>query len=146
MDFDTYRPIISGVIGGILSTILCSYWAKFLPRRYSGKSVKQLVQENKRKIQFANYLFISCLLVNIGVYKFGLFGVHDWRGFGLFFGLAFFSPLVWLYLSSCAQGPARVTEAFVAYAVSQKTPIWLLYALMVAGSVLCFTSLAALVA
>ena len=144
MNLAEHSPLISGTIGGILAALLSVYWSKSLPRSYNGKSDKQLIKENKFKVWVANILFIGCLIGGVAVYQLDYFNNHDWRGFGLFFGLAFFLPFFWLYLSSWSQGASKIGEAFMAFALTEKMPLNLLYALMVAGTILFMSAIGAI--
>lgn len=141
MDFDTIRPIISGLVGGAIATYLCSKWAKDLPRSLGCKDQETLLRENKIAILAANTVFMASLIAAVAAYQLGYFHDNDWRGFGLFGGFAFFSPLLCLAGFSFTKTDVTITEAVSAYSINQKTPTWLLFSLFIAGAGLFFASI-----
>lgn len=140
MDFDTIRPIISGLIGGAIATYFCTKWSKDLPVKYNGKSQEVLLKENRFAIKIANTIFLISLFAGVLVYQIGLFKNNDWRGFGLCFGFALFAPLVCLIAFSFSRGSSRMAEAMLAYSINQKMPVKLLMALLILGTILFFVT------
>lgn len=104
MEFDSIRPILSGLVGGVIATWLTSKWLRSLPSHYRSKSREELVKNHRVAIAFGNGLFLAGLVVGIALYKVGGFANTDWRPFGLGFGLASVLPLLaiaFVSLASC---------------------------------------------
>ena len=58
MEFESYRPVITGLIGGLIAMWLTSRWAKTLPQRFAGKANDQLLREHRWTVRLANALFL----------------------------------------------------------------------------------------
>jgi hypothetical protein len=141
MEFESIRPIISGLIGGGISVWLIRRLAKSVPEICGVKGANELVQENKSKILVSNVLFFAALVGGIALYHFGYFERNDWRGLLLVFGVATVAPALFLFLASVAGGAQHVKEVYAAYAVAQRIPLAVLYAGFAVGSVCLFVAL-----
>ena len=144
MEFETIRPIFSGLIGGALAIWIGHAWSKWVPAECERKSAAVLVKENKVGIFVANTLFFVGIMCGVLIYKLGYFVSNDWRGFGLAFGFATTAPVAWLYAYSVISGRAK-KEVYVAYAISQKTPTMVFYGIIVLGVICFFAAIASLV-
>lgn len=143
MEFDSIRPAVSGVIGGIIATWLTSRWARNLPSYYQGWSRACLLRRHRPAIWTANALFFIGLCFGIALYPLGGFENTDWRPLLLGFGLASVLPLLALAIVSLLSG-RNVKEAYVAFALGQGSPLWATYGMLGAGAVAFFFALASL--
>jgi hypothetical protein len=145
MDFESIRPLISGLIGGVIGVWLLRKLAKGVPEICGIKTADELVQENKSKILVSNMLFFGALASGVLLYHLGIFGRNDWRGLALSFGLATVAPVLFLFLASMKGGRQRVKEAYVAYAVAQRVPIAVLYGGFALGAICLSVALGSMV-
>jgi hypothetical protein len=145
MDFESIRPLISGLIGGVISIWLLRKVAKSVPEACGTKGADELVQENRHKILVSNVLFFASLVGGIALYHFGYFERNDWRGLLLVFGFATIAPVLFLFFSSIGGGSQRVKEAYVAYAIAQRVPLGVLYGGFALGSVCLFVALGSMI-
>ena len=129
-DLASLRPVLSGVVGGILAAIFCKLLARWVPQICNGKRADTLIRENRVAILVANLTFLSGLLVGIGIYKVGIMPSSDWRGLALGVGGGCMLGLVVLPLQSLA-AKRSPKEAYVAYAISQGAPVLLVYGILV---------------
>ena len=137
MDFEFFRPVLSGLIGGILAIIFCGALSRWVPRICDDKSATTLIRQNRIAIWVANTLFFGGLVAGIAVYQLGFLPSTDWRGLALGSGGGSLAALAVLPLQAILKGHSP-KEAYVAYAIAQKTPIVLVYGILV----LCATSFA----
>jgi len=143
MEFDSIRPVISGVVGGLIATWLASRLARNLPATYNGRSRQQLLQKHRPAIWTANALFFVGLCSGLSLYMTGRFANTDWRPCLLGFGLASVLPLLAIGAVSFASG-RRLKEAYVAYALGQGSPLWATYGILGAGVVAFVIAVASL--
>lgn len=132
MDPITTSAIISGIIGGLLATGLCLLLQRWVPQVCNGKRAAMLVDENRGTIRLANVVFFAGFPASIYIYHSGLLDNSDWRGFALGAGGGSILALASLILVPLAAG-RRPGEALVAYAISQRTPTVVLYAILTAA-------------
>lgn len=125
-------PVISGIVGSILASIICGFWLKKYPIKASKKQKKYLKKRYSRNIKLANALTIGPLILAISVFQFGLVADNDWRYGMLMIGAAFGLPLIAL-LAPPKNGVSNFNEALMALAIKQKSPASLLLFLMVLG-------------
>ena len=144
MEFDSIRPVISGVIGGMIAAWLTSRWAYGLPTQYGKKSRETLCQQHRLAIRVANVLFFVGLCIGIALFPLGRFADADWRPFLLGFGLASVLPLAAIGVISLLSG-RDIKEAYVAFAWGQGTPLWTTYGILGAGVVAFVFAVAAFV-
>ena len=137
---DSWGPALSGAIGGTLATWLCASWAKWVPKVCNRKRSETLLRQNRAAIWTSNIVIFAGLIAAIFLYAPGYFPENDWRGFGLGAGFAFTAPLL-ILPTFAILGRRDPREAFVAFAISQKTPLIALYALLITGAGLFFWSL-----
>jgi len=133
MEADVLRPVLSGLAGVAISAWLLRKLSKWVPLASNGKSAEALVSENRTRIYAANTLFFLGIIGALFAYQRGYLPRNDWRPAALGFGSGCVAPVLFLFLSTVSGGSRRVQEAFVAYAISQKTPPLLLYSLMSLG-------------
>ena len=134
MEFDAIRPVISGVIGGIIATWLTSRWARTLPTSYNSKSRKTLAKQHRPAIWVANILFFAGLCFGVALYRIGGFADTDYRPMLWGFGLASVLPLLALAAVSLVCGRST-KEAYIAFALGQGSPLWATYGILGAGVV-----------
>jgi hypothetical protein len=134
MDFESVRPVLSGVAGGIIATWLTSRWSRRLPPRHNGRSRDALVRQHRPAIWTANALFFIGLVFGVGLYRMGGFDSADWRPVGLGFGLASIFALLAIFAVSIFSG-RDPREAYVAFSFGQGMPLWATYGVLGAGSV-----------
>jgi hypothetical protein len=143
MEFESIRPVLSGVAGGIIATWLTSRWSRRLPSRHNGKSRDLLLRRHRPAIWTANALFFLGLVFGVALYRIGGFDSTDWRPLGLGFGLASVLPLLAIFVVSILSGRSP-REAYVAFSFGQGMPLWATYGLLGAGSVALVFVLASL--
>ena len=73
MEFESIRPVLSGVAGGIIATWLTSRWARRLPSTHNGKSRHALLRQHRPAIWTANTLFFLGLFLGVALYRIGGF-------------------------------------------------------------------------
>lgn len=134
MEFESIRPVLSGVAGGIIATWLTSRWSRRLPSRHNGKSRDALLRQNRPAIWTANTLFFLGLIFGVALYRIGGFDNTDWRPLGLGFGLASVLPLLAIFIVSILSG-RDPRAGYVAFSFGQGMPLWATYGLLGAGSV-----------
>jgi hypothetical protein len=130
MEFESTRPIISGFLGGLVAIIFCAALARWVPGICNGKDAETLIRENRIGIWIANLLLFFGVLAGIGIYMFGVLLNDDWRGLALGAGGGSIAALAALPVIALVTGNSP-KEAYVAFAISQKTPVSLLYGLLV---------------
>ena len=143
MDSSSINPAISGVIGGIIATWLTTYWSRRLPTSLNSKPRDLLLKQHRAAIWTANALFLAGLFFGVALYPIGNFANTDHRPLLWGFGLASVLPLVALSLIS-ALSRRSVTEAYVAFAWGQGSPLWATYGILGAGVVAFGFALASL--
>lgn len=143
MEFDTIRPVLSGLVGGAIATWLTARWARKLPSTYNAKSRDTLLRQHRLSTWVANALFIAGILFAIALYPLGGYAQSDpvpmlWGS-----GLACVLPLLALGLIPLVTG-RNVKEAYIAFSWAQDTPLWLTYTVLGAGVVAFGFALASL--
>ena len=144
MEFESLRPVLSGVVGGIIAIVLCSAWTKWIPRVCNYKRAETLLRQNRVAIWTVNTLFFAGIFFALWLYQAGHLARTDWRGIGLGFGIGCASVFLVLPIFALA-GRRDPKEAFVAYAIAQRAPMVVLYSLFVAGVIGLAASVASLV-
>jgi len=144
MDFASIRPILSGIVGGLIAAWLLRKVSGWVPETCGDRPIKEVLYQNRWKVRIANVVGLACLIGAVALYKYGVFSSNDWRGLGLGFGAACLLPTLVLVGASLPGGARAVREALVAYAVGQDTPPVLLNAIMAVGIVIFFVSLGSL--
>lgn len=132
MDFSEYRPILSGLLGGLVATLVCAAWAKWLPKARNGKSPESLQLQHRLAVNIANATFLAGIGLALGMYAWGNYQSNDWRPIALGAGLACTAPLIVLPLVAWARR-CSAAEAYVAFALNQKTPTFVLYPVLALG-------------
>jgi hypothetical protein len=139
MDFDTIRPVISGLIGATIAGWLAVKWAGRLPHAKSSSKQSSIVDKQRTILRCANIGAGLGIGAGLVLYFGGFLDRHDWRGLGLAAGLMALLPLVVIVVGNLRGGMDSIKNGLLAYAIAQKTPVVLLFplmALMVAGGVL----------
>src|SRR5688572_10318895 len=124
--------LMSGIVGGILAVLVCRAWARWVPDVCGRKDASTLLHQNRVAIWVVNGLFFAGVLIALAMYQTGYLSRTDWRGLGVAFGVGSASVFVVLPLFALA-GSRSPKEAFVAYAIAQKTPTSVLYCALAAG-------------
>jgi uncharacterized protein YacL len=143
MDINELRPIISGIIGGIVAILIGGFIAHRWPQHLYEKTKEVLIRENRSAIWFANISFFIGLIVAIAMYQWMGFEKNDWRPLCLGFGVALTTPALALSLATFLRGREQ-HQAFIAYALSQGIPLKLLYLLTAAGFPILLVGLVAI--
>jgi hypothetical protein len=144
MEVTSLGPIVSGLLGGILAILVCSAWARWVPRVCNHKRAETLLRQNRAAIWTVNACFFAGIFLALWLYHTERLARTDWRGLGLGFGIGCAAVFVVLPLFALAGGRSP-KEAFVAYAIAQKAPIIVLYGLLVVGVSGLVASVASLV-
>ena len=134
MEFESIRPAISGVLGGMIATWLTARWARNLPSSYNFKSLEALLKQHRPTIWVANILFFAGIICGVALYPMGDFADTDPRPLLWGFGLASVLPLLAIALISLVSG-RNIKEAYVAFALGQGSPLWATYGILGAGVV-----------
>jgi hypothetical protein len=113
--------------------------ARWVPEVCNGKSVKTLVIEYRYAIWFANFLFALGLAGMMVLWVSKTFGKDDWRPLGLGMGGGCFAVLIGLALFGIFRR-CPLKEVSVAYAVSERTPVFLVYGVLIFGVVSFFVA------
>lgn len=130
MDFDTVRPIISGLIGATIAGWLAVKWATRLPHARNQAKQRKLEREQKSVIFGANVGAGIALATGLVLYLGGILDNRDWRGMGLMMGLMALLPSLVIVSCNLRGGIRQIRNGFMAYALAQKTPPFLLFSLM----------------
>jgi hypothetical protein len=138
------RPVLSGIAGGLIAWWLTAKWKRWVPTQVGTKDKSTLVAENRWRVLVANSMFFGVLIIGILVFSSGKVEPTNWAAGGLVFGMAFVSPVAFLYISTVHLGPQRVQEVFVAFAINQRTPMIVLYGLVALAFVALCVSVVAL--
>jgi hypothetical protein len=139
MEFGEFRPIISGLIGGLIAIWLSIVLARWLPKVCNGKSVETLVLEYRYAIWFANSLLALGFVGTLALWMSKTMGNDDWRAAGLGIGGGCVAMLIGLALFGIVRR-SPLKEVYVAYAVSQKTPVFLVYGILICGAMSFFVT------
>jgi hypothetical protein len=133
MELESIRPILSGLLGGLLAAVFCAALARWVPRVRNGKGAATLIRENRIAILLANTLLFGGLVGALALIQTGVLMRNDWRSLGLGLGGGCVAALAVLPVAALLTG-RRASETCVAYAIAQKTPMALLYGLLVLGA------------
>jgi hypothetical protein len=123
IEWDAITPVISGTIGGLLSLWVMKRWAPYVPHAHKDKSAKQLAAEYRFRIVLGKSLFVGTIAIGIVLFKAGYVPSTSWAHFSLIVGVAILSAFAALLLPAVGKGRSKVIEAFVAYAISEGTPL-----------------------
>jgi hypothetical protein len=132
MEINELRPVISGIIGGIIAILIGGFINRHWPQRLDKKTKEVLIRENRLAIWIANISFVIGLIVAIAMYQWMGFEKSDWRPLCLGFGVALTTPALALSLATFLCGREQ-HQAYIAYALSQGISLKLLYFLTAAG-------------
>lgn len=138
-----WDPVLSGLLGGAIATLICAAWSKWLPKRMNGKHADTLQFQHRWAIRLANLSVIAGLGAALWLYQWGGYATNDWRPMGLGAGAALSSPLLVLPLAAWSRR-CSAAEAYVAFALNQKVPLWVLYPLLLLALPLLAFSIASL--
>jgi len=130
MNLLDFHPIVSGIIGAAIFVWLAKKWSKRIPKNTSGKGRERLLAEHKITIHIANGLALLGLISGLVTYLSGWLNKHDWRGLGLGLGLMSILPLTYITVVNAMRGIPAIKQCMVAYAISQKTPVIVLFTIM----------------
>ena len=130
MDFNTIRPIISGLIGATIAGWLAIKWAKRLPHAKNRGKQEKLAKDQKRVILAANVGAGIAIVTGLVLYLGGILDDRDWRGLGLMMGLMAVLPSLVIVTCNLQGGVGQIRSGFIAYSLAQKTPPFLLFTLM----------------
>lgn len=138
MEFDSIRPVISGLIGGAITIAYAAWWER---RRSSSQrfSDEELIGNYRVVSHAANVMFFCGIAVALGMYFFKQFDSHDWRPLGLGFGGGCAGSLLCLTIMPLLTRQ-HIGEAYSAFALMQKVPLWLLLPVFVGGTVVFFVA------
>ena len=139
MEFDAVRPVITGVIGGLLSLWLIRRWAPHVPQACNSKTAEQLAAENRGGIIAGNVLFIVTILVGLYLFNSGKVPSNSWRHFLLLMGVALLAPIAAVLLPTIGKGRGRAVEAVIAFAIAERIPLLGVVLIGITG-VVCLTS------
>lgn len=120
--------MISGIVGGMLGIIFCALLARWIPLVFNGKTRSQLLDENRLSIVLANISFLSGILGGIALYFYKIFQNNDWRGIFIGSGSGVLAAIFFILTITLIRN-GNVKEAYVAYAVSQGAPLFVIYSI-----------------
>ncbi|HKY93336.1 MAG TPA: hypothetical protein VJM11_19955 [Nevskiaceae bacterium] len=133
MDIELLRPILSGLLGGILATWLMRKWRGLVPSAVDSNRAKELVAENRFGLLLARVTFFGVIAVGIYLFKSGYFRANDWEAFALIVGIAITVPCLALVLVAIGRGRSGVGEALVALAIADRTPLPIVLCVILVG-------------
>ena len=139
MEIETFRPFLTGAIGGLLSLWLIRRWAPHVPQAYNSKTAEQLAAENRGGIIAGNVLFIGTILVGLYLFNSGQVPSNSWRHFFLLMGVALLAPVAAVLLPTIGKGRRRAVEAVIAFAIAERIPLLGVVLIGITG-VVCLTS------
>ncbi|MBD8529008.1 MULTISPECIES: hypothetical protein [unclassified Massilia] len=129
MDLGEFRPILSGLIGGLVALGLTKLWARWIPTASGDKPAAWLLASYRGTLRIANLVLAAGLIGAGASYRIAGFANNDWRPLALGVGGGCTVALLVLALHPrLRHGNAR--DAFVAFAISSRTPASLLYGVM----------------
>ena len=143
MEFNTIRPLFSGLVGAAIAVWLNAKLMRWVPETYDSMTPEELLGQHAVAVKLANVLFIAGIFFGVALYKFASFSDSDWRPMALGFGLASVMPLIALPLISVAMGRSP-KAAYAAFAIGQKTPVFVTYGILGLGVVAFFFAVASL--
>ncbi len=144
MDFDSIRPVISGLVGGVITIAYGVWWDR--RRSSSQRFSDEALNGNYRMVSHtANVMFFGGIAVALGLYLFGPFDSHDWRPGALGFGGGCLAALLSLTILPLLTRQ-HIGEAYSAFAVMQKMPLRLLLPVFVGGVAVFFMAAFSLMA
>jgi hypothetical protein len=127
-----YRPILSGLIGGLVAAVVCVAWSRWLPRGLNGKTAEELLMQHRATVRFANAAFVAGICIALYMYGWGGYRSNDWRPIAFGAGISLTTPLGILPLVAWMRRNSAL-EAYVAFALNQRMPVLVLYPLLVVG-------------
>jgi hypothetical protein len=119
----------SELFSASLAIFFCNALSRWVPQVCNGKSADTLTRENRVAIWMANSFFLSGILAGIAIYSLGFLPNDDWRGLAVGTGGGSIAALTVLPVFAIASRRS-VKEAYVAYAISQKTPLILVFGIL----------------
>lgn len=137
MELGEFRPIISGLLGGLIAIWLGTTLRRWIPSVCNGKSVEILILEYRYAIRCANMLLVIGLLFAGTLYWAHTFPKEDWRALALGVGGGCLAALLSLAFSAVLKR-SPMKEAYVAYAVSQQAPVLVIFSILTICVVLFF--------
>ena len=129
MNIEPMGAIVSGLIGASLAAWLCHAVSRWVPQVCDGKSAASLLRENHAAILTANVLFMGGIVGGIAIYVLEILPDSDWRGMALGAGSGSLASVLLLPLWAIATDRS-VKQLYVAYAISQRAPIIVVYAIL----------------
>ncbi len=133
---EDFRPVVTGIIGAIISFCLAYLMCKFFPDLYSENSLSKLRRKYGKKVRIANVLSGIGFVTGVSAYFLKLIPRNDWRGIGLAFGLMAILPFLYLLVFTNGQGIKEGINAFNAFSRLQRTPRLVMYTLFFIFAVL----------
>ena len=100
---ENFRPVVTGIIGAIISFCLAYLMCKFFPDLYSENSLSKLRRKYGKKVRIANVLSGIGFVMGVSAYFLKLIPRNDWRGIGLAFGLMAILPFLYLLVLQMAK-------------------------------------------
>ncbi len=131
MDLGGFRPVLSGLIGGLIAVGLGIWWR----RRQSAKLLRErdkMLDDHIALVYLASFLFFGGIIAGLLLGKFGGFQDNDWRPFGLGVGGGCVAALLALTIIPLMTGRS-VKEAYIAFAHSDSVSPVFVYTVMGAG-------------
>lgn len=135
-------PIVSAAVGGTLAGAFCVFWSRWAAEIGTPVREAPLLRQNRLALFASHLASLSGLLIGVSLCVFGCYQGHDWGGLALGVGFGCVAPVLILPLCAFA-GRRSVRGAFAAYALSMRTPLPALHAMLIAGSAALFWALAA---
>lgn len=129
MEFGELRPVLSGLAGGLIAIWLGTALGRWIPEVCNQKRTEILVIEYRYAIWCANILLVLGLIATMALFSLQVIRSDDWRALGIGIGGGSFAALISLAIFGISKG-SPLKEAYVAYAVSQKVPLFLIYGIL----------------
>jgi hypothetical protein len=124
---ESWRPIVSGLFGGLATMGLFFALRNQVPRSSEGCDVAVLTARYKWHIRFVDIAFVAALIGSVFVYQWDWAASNDWRPLALAFGGGAVVPFLMVYASLRAdRDGSNFADFMTALAVHDGCPIWLL--------------------
>jgi hypothetical protein len=142
MDFQHLRPILSGLVGGLVAIGVGMWWQRRQPEKLR-RSRQLIFESHKVAVYLASFLCFAGLIAGLSLYQYAGFKNTDWVPLGLGFGGGVTAATLTLVILPLLTGRS-VRQAFIAFAESEQAPPVLIYAILALGVLLFVWTLARL--
>jgi nitrate reductase gamma subunit len=134
MEFDSIRPILSGVVGGIIAMVVGAWWKRSQPSEVRWAR-QAMLQAYKGTVYLASFFVFAGIIAALLLYVYGDFEKSDLVPGALGFGGGCCAAILTLVVFPLASG-RNIRHAFIAFTQSEQAPASLVYAILGSGVVM----------